>query len=70
MTNISKKSVILDYIVYIYYLVHFKENSNNFKALIDFDYKINIITPTYTIKLGLQIQKTDVKAQNINKSSF
>ena len=34
----------------------------------DLGNKVNAITPTYTKKLGLWVQKTDIKAQKIDGS--
>ena len=51
----SKKSIILDHILYIYYLVHFQKNSNNIEVLLDSCSKINIMTFIYASKLGFQV---------------
>ena len=55
VTTTSKKDLILDHILYIYYLVYFWKGRNYIKTLIDLDSKINIITLIYTLKLGFQV---------------
>ncbi len=51
---------------YIWYPVQFQ--NNEVQALIDFDSKVNAITPAYATKLGLTARKTSVRAQKINSS--
>lgn len=54
----------------IYYLVFFWKALKKIWALFDFENKVNIITPTYAVKLGFFIKKTNVKTQKINKSAL
>ena len=70
MTNTIKKNITLDYILYIHYLICFKKNNQEIKLSIKIGSKIKVITSIYTLKLGFQAQKTDVKAQKIDKSFF
>lgn len=39
-------------------------------ALINSGSEVNAITPTYIAKLGLKIQKTDIKTQKIDSFIF
>lgn len=55
MISISNKNIILDYILYINYLICKKRNNNDVEALINFRNKVNIIILAYTLKLGLQV---------------
>lgn len=52
MINDSKKDITLDCIFYIYYLVYFQKCNKYINLLINLNNKINIITPTYILKLG------------------
>lgn len=47
-----KKDIILDCILYIYYLVNFPKICNNFKALINSGSEFNIIAFTFALQLG------------------
>ena len=51
----SKKDIILDYILYIYYLIYFQKSSNNVEVLIELSSEIYTITLIYTLKLGFQV---------------
>lgn len=51
---------LLEYIPYIHYQVRFKKNQAKIKALLDFAYKVNDITPTYMAKLGFKVQTINV----------
>lgn len=44
---------VLQYILYTYYLNYFQKNINNTSALINFSIKVNTITFTYNLTLGL-----------------
>ena len=71
MIEISKEAqkVILDRVLCIYYSVQFRKDKRAIiQALIVLDSKVNATTPAYTKQLGLQVQKTDVKAQKIDIS--
>ena len=61
--NTSKKDKILELITYIYYLICFSKNSN-IQSYVD------IITFIHSLKLSFQVEKTNVKANKIDKSSF
>ena len=43
---------------------------NNIQALINLSNKINTITSSYILKLGLKIWKTNIKAQKIDSFSL
>lgn len=58
----------LQYIIYICYLVLFKQEL--VQAFIDSDNEANVITPVYAEKLGLQIQKTDISIQKSNSTTL
>lgn len=62
MTSTTKKDTNLDYILYIYYLIYFWKINNKVKALIDFYNKINVMILIYTLKLSLQVWKTNIGA--------
>lgn len=72
MTGASNKAleVILDLVPCIYYLVQFEKDKATVQALIDSSSKVNAITPAHAKQLDLQTQKTDVKAQKIERSSL
>lgn len=61
---------VLEYVLYIYYLVYFQKYSNNAEVLNDFSSKVNTITFINILKLGVQIQKTCVKTWKTDKSSL
>lgn len=54
---------------YIRYLVQIQK-SLKIQVLINFSSEINVMTPTYVIKLDLSIWKTNVKVQKIEKSTI
>lgn len=64
VTSAKKAQVVrvLDQVSYICYPVQFRKNKSkgDILALINFNIKINAMTPTYTVKLALKVQKTDV----------
>lgn len=66
----KEKEAALAKILYIYYLLCFQKNINEIQALINFGSKVNVMTPIYTSKLGLQIRQTNVKAQKIDSSTL
>ena len=71
VTKGSKKAqeVILDWVPCIHYLVQFrKDKGATIWALINSGSKVNTMTPAYVKQLGLQVQKTDVRAQKIDGS--
>ena len=64
------KEVILDQIPCIHYQVQFRKDKETIRALIDSGSEVIAMTPAYAKKLGLWTQKTDVKAQKIDRSSL
>ena len=62
--------MILNCILYIYYLIYFWKCSNNIKALRDLSSEFNTRISAYTLKLNIQVKKTNVKAYKIDESSF
>lgn len=62
VTEISKKkNIILEKVLFIYYLLCFQKKTLEIKALIDFNCKVNTITPIYALKLGFEIRNTNVE---------
>ncbi len=55
-------------VAYFWYIVYVQGIQVKIKALINSDSKVNIITPAYTTKLGLIIQKTNIEAWIIDGS--
>ena len=47
LTSANKKIVILDFILYIYYLIPFQKDSNNVQTIINSSHKDNKMTATY-----------------------
>ena len=72
VTSASKEAqevIVLDHVPCIHYPVQFwKDQGATIWAVIDSGNKVNTMTPAYAMKLGLRIQKTDVKAQKIYSS--
>ena len=70
MTEVNNEDeVALARIPCIYYLLRFrKDNQNKVQALINSGSKVNMMTPAYASKLGLQVCQTKVGAQKINAS--
>lgn len=66
----KKKDLILDNIWYIHYLIYFQKCNSNVETLIDSINEIHKITLIHTLKLDLQVQKTDIKAKKIDWSSL
>lgn len=61
MTKASKNdNVVLEKILYIYYLIWFKENK--VWALSNLNSEVNTMTPGYTSNLGLKIYSTNIIA--------
>ena len=61
----STKKGNLEPILYIYYSIYFQKYDNNTKSLINFNSKINIITSTYTSKLGHSVCKTNIELKKL-----
>ena len=68
MTDLRKEA--LKCISYIYYQVQFKKNTIEIWALMNLGIEINAIAPVYIKKLGLWVQKTDVRVQKIDRSTL
>lgn len=60
----------LKYVLYIYYMVHFKKDQIKAQTLINSNNKVNTITKLYVIKLDLSIHTIDIKAQKIDNFSL
>lgn len=57
----KKNELVLDKVLYIHYLLHFRKNKENkLQALINLDSKVNAMTPAYASKLGLKVHHTNV----------
>lgn len=70
LTPITNTCLLLEYMLYIYYLFRFwKNKKSDVKAFINSNSEVNVITLTYVKKLGFQIQKTVIGVQKIDKSS-
>ena len=61
---------VLERMSYIHYLIQFKKDKYEVQALIDSKSEVNAIAPTYTKKLDLQMQKTNVRAESIEGSTL
>ena len=63
LIDVSKETpkIIQNWVPYIHYSVQFRKDKEIIRALINFDSEINTMTLAYAKKLGLQIQKTDVR---------
>lgn len=70
MIKASKKDVVLDRILYIYYLVCFQKDQDKVLALISSRSEVNAMTPTYISKLGLKVCLTNFKAEKVDGSIF
>ena len=60
--------VILDRVFCIYYPKQFRKDKEAIRGLINLGNEVNTMTPAYTKKLGLWTQKTNIRAQKIDKS--
>lgn len=56
----KKNNIVLKNVLYIYYLIQFKENK--VRGLIDLNNKVNAIILKYVLKIDLKICSTNVKA--------
>lgn len=70
MIEAGREDKALVTILCIYYLIRFKKNLHNTKAFFDSGSKINIMSPTYVLKLGFYICRTNVGVQKIVESTF
>ena len=64
------KTEALERVPCIYYLVQFKKNTAEVRALIDLRSEVNAIAPAYAKKPGLRIRKTNIGAQKIDGSTL
>ena len=70
ITQITQK-VVLDRVFCIHYQVQFRKNKKaTIQALINSSSKINTMILAYASKLGLKVQKTDIRVQKIDNSSL
>lgn len=63
----KEDDVVLKRVPYIQYPVQF--NKKEMRALINSSSKVNTMTPSYALKLGLKICQINVRAQKINDST-
>ena len=70
MTKVSKKDVILDRILCIYYLMFFWKNQDEVLALINLGSEVNVMTHVYSSKLGLKVYPTNVGVQKVDGSTL
>lgn len=59
---IRENKVILKKISYIYYQLRFRKDTLEVKALLNFNSKVNAITPAYATKLGSKVCFTNIGA--------
>lgn len=63
----SEKAVTLEHVLYVKYPVQFRKNKTNIvKALINSGSEVNFMHSNYAKKLGLPIEKTDVRVRKID----
>ena len=71
VTRASKEDdVVLERVLYIYYLLHFWKNTVEAKTLINSSNKVNIMIPAYASKLDLRGCHTNIGVQKINRSTL
>lgn len=56
---IKKDILAFNWIVFIYFLIYFK--NNKIQTFINFSNKLNIITTRYNLKLGLKVYPSNIK---------
>ena len=66
----TNKEVTLERVPCIYYQLCFQKDTAGVRALVDLGSEVNTMTPAYAAKLGLQVQKIDIKAQKIDGSTL
>lgn len=66
----AKKEAIQDCIYCIHYSLHFQNDQDKKRTLINLGSEANAISPAYVKKLSLRMQKTNVGAQKIDGSSL
>lgn len=62
MTKASKENVVLNRVPCIHHPVYFWKDQDEMLALIDLESEVNVMTPTYALKLGLKVYPTNVEA--------
>lgn len=63
--------MVLKRVSSIYYPLRFYKNKKDeIRALINFRSEVNIMTPTYTLKLGLKVRFTNLGAWKIDSSTI
>ena len=71
MTETSKEEPIsLERVPYIYYLLRFRKDTADVRALIDSGSEVNVMALAYASKLGLKIYHTNIGAQKIDGSTL
>lgn len=68
MTKANKEDVILDHVPCIPYPVCFWKDQDKVLALINLESKVNTMTPTYVLKLGLTVRPTNIRVQKVDDS--
>ena len=69
VTETSKEdNIALQKVLCVYYPIRFKKKE--VQALINLGSEVNTMTPAYTAKLGLKVQKTNIGAQKIDSSTL
>lgn len=63
-------TLLLKYLLFIYYLILFKKNQAKIYTFLDFGRKINIIILASVSKLGFKVQPINFGAQKIYSSIF
>lgn len=51
----DNSTLLLERMLYIHHLLRFKKYPIKIKALLNFDNKVNVITPTYVAKLSFEV---------------
>lgn len=51
----NNSTLPLEHILYIHHLIYFNKDQDEVRALLDFDNKVNTITPAYAVKLSFKI---------------
>lgn len=62
------EAISLQLVLCIWYLVQFRKDEKEVKALIDSRSEINVMTLVHAAKLGFVIRKTNISAQKIDSS--
>lgn len=70
MAESGKKDVVLEWVLTIYYLLHFLKDTIDIRTLIDLSNKVNAIILAYATNLSLKIWTTGIRAKKTNSSTF